>query len=319
MIGHRAAVGAVAALLLAGCTADPPDVDAPRPTLSATPSPAVPEPPPPGPLEVYVGYVDVVRSAEEWVAEITWRENRTAACMTGLGFEYDPQVPTADQITFDDGPVQGTREFVGRWGYGIWVPPPGGSGGGFSYSSGDDPNWERLEAMSDAGREAYLTALWGPVTETSDDGAVTRSGGCSEAREVPDGPEAAYLIGVRDEARAFLAALPGDGRFADVDTAWASCMADAGLAFATPQAAQQHVMDEMLTEIEDGVLDPDVVAERAPEELRLAVADLDCQEATDWVARHRAIELEIQQEYVDAHRADLDALAAALPAPPATG
>lgn len=52
-------------------------------------------------------------------------------------------------------------------------------------------------------------------------------------------------------------------------------------------------------------------AEQAAQERRLALADLDCQEATDWAARHRAIEIELQQEYVDAHRTELDALAEA--------
>jgi len=40
-------------------------------------------------------------------------------------------------------------------------------------------------------------------------------------------------------------------------------------------------------------------SEQATQERRLALADLDCQEATDWAARHRAIEIELQQECVD--------------------
>ena len=95
-------------------------------------------------------------------------------------------------------------------------------------------------------------------------------------------------------------------------------MADAGFGFANPAAAQQQFFDELMAEIEDDVLDADAVAERAPEEVRVAVADLDCQEATDWAARHRAVEIQLQQEYVDAHLADLEALAVALvTAPPA--
>lgn len=316
-ISLAALLSVVLTVLLLGCTGadDPPGDARPSPagTARTTPSPSVPEPPAPGPLEAYL-FGDAVTSAEGWVTEITRRENLTAACMAELGFEYTPQVPAVDQITVLDGPVQGSREFVERWGYGLWSQPSNGGGGGFMYSGGDDPNWARREAMSEAAREAYDTALRGPVTATGDDGSITREGGCGEVADGPRGPEAEYLAGVRAEALAFLEALATDTRFAEVDAAWASCMADAGHTYADPAAAQQQLMDELQAEIADGVLDADVAAERAPEEIRIAVADLDCQEATGWRERHRDIEIELQQEYVDAHRADLGALAAAMDA-----
>ncbi len=310
-------LGAVLALSSAACSgrAEPPDDDAPSPGESSTPEPVptLPEPPPLGPLEEYLGFGDTVRSVEELVAQVAARENLIAVCMAQQGFEYTPQVPAVDDIEYIDGPAPGTREFVEKWGYGFWSSPPDGGGGSYMYSVDDDPNWTRLEEMTPAGREAFETALWGPVTETGADGSVSRNGGgCTDGASSPTGSEAAYLTGVRDEAFAFLEALGDDPRFAEVDAAWASCMADAGLAYARPSAAQQAFLDEMIAETADGVLDADVAAERAPEEVRVAVADLDCQEATDWVARHRAIEFELQQEYVDAHRADLEALAAAL-------
>lgn len=312
------ALALVLAVGLAACSGEGPAPDDPSPTPTATPEPGptLPAPPPLGPLEEYLGFGDTVRTAEEWVAQITVRENLVAVCMAEQGFEYVPQVPSVDRITYLDGPVQGTREFVERWGYGLWSSPPGGSGGGFTYTAAEDPNWARVEEMSEAGRAAYLTALWGPVTESSADGSETREGGCADGVLTAAGPEAAFLAGVRDEAYAFLEALNADPRFAEVDAAWASCMADRGFAFANPFAAQQQFMDELDEEVADGVLSPVVAAERAPEEVRVAVADLDCQEATDWVARHRAIEIELQQEYGEARRADLEALAAALAGTP---
>lgn len=271
------------------------------------------EPQEPGPLEAYLGYEATVRTAEDVLADMTRRENATAACMAELGFEYTPQVPSLDDMVALEGPVPGTREFIEGWGYGVWSQPPGGSGGGFMFeSSGVDPNWELHEQMSEAGREAYDTALWGPATSTGPDGSVTREGGCSEASYAPTGEEAAYLAGVLDEANTFLATIADDSRFAEVDAEWASCMADAGLGFANPDAAQQRFWDELTEETADGVLDPQVAARRAPEEVRVATADYGCRLETGWTERHREVEVQLQQEYVDTHRADLDALAAAL-------
>lgn len=329
MISRVARVAGVGLLVasLAACTGgdanDGPSPDAvASPTDSAgsptdEPSPAMPEPREPGAIEEYLGYVDVVRSAEEWVAHITTRENLIAACMTEQGFEYTPQVPNVDQIVYLDGPVQGSREFVESWGYGVWDQPPNGGGGGFMYTGGADPNHERREAMTEAGREAYDTARLGPVIATGDDGSISREGGCYDVAEGWAAAGDPYLDGVRDEAQAFLETIGDDSRFGEVDAAWASCMADAGFGYRTPAEAQQQFMDEMLLEIEDGTLDRDAVTEHAPEEVRVAVADLDCQEATDWAARHWAIEIEIQQEYVDNHLADLEALAAAMESRPA--
>lgn len=309
-----AAAGAALLGLATGCSSDGvPGPDEP-PAASAVEEaePDVAEPLPPGPLEEYVGYAAAARTPEELVAEVARRENLTAACMAELGFEYEPQVPSVDEIQVSTGPEPGSREFVEAWGYGIWDAPPDGGGGSMSWTSSADPNWERREAMTEAGREAYDTALWGPITDTGEDGSVSREGGCSGIAEGWTVAHDAHLAGVRDEAQTFLETLGDDSRFADVDAAWASCMADGGFRFDRPASAQQAFMDEMLAETEDGVLDPHVAAERAPEEVRVAVADLDCQEATDWRARHREIEIELQQKYVDVHRVDLEALVAAL-------
>lgn len=317
--GRRAgALGLVLAFAVAGCTGDPTprpsDPSDTAPPVDATETPPEPSAPPaPGPLEVYLGFSDSGETAEDVVVDVTRRENAVAVCMNGLGFEYEPQVPALDDVVALDGPVPGTRDFAEQWGYGAWTQPPGGTGGGFMFeSSGVDPNWALREAMTESGREAYDTALWGPVTQQHEDGSQTRQGGCWDVADAPVGPDAAFLAGVRDEAFAYLDALAEDSRFAEVDAAWASCMGDAGLAYPDPRAAQQDFWDQVTAESADGVLDPAVAAEQAPEERRVAVADLDCQESTDWPARHREIEIELQQEYVDAHRADLDALAASL-------
>lgn len=317
VVGIGCVVAALAACTGGGADGPGPDESlaptdgVPSPSESAEPSPGLPELPEPGPLEEYLSFGEDIRSVEDLIGAMTGQQNLIAACMVEQGFEYTPQVPAASQVEYTEGPIPGTRDFVEDYGYGVWTSPPT-TGGGVTFSNLEDPNWDRREAMTEAGREAYDTALGGPITETGDDGSITRGGGCSDVAQGWAVADDAYLTGIRDEAQAFLDSIGADSRFGEVDAAWASCMADAGFSYRTPQGAQQQFWDEMVVEAEDGVLDQIVADERAVEERRVAVADLDCQEATDWAARHRAVEIELQQEYVDAHLAELEALAEAM-------
>ena len=308
---------AVLASALAACSApaDPPTPDDTRPASSPDTEPgptATPAPRSPGPLETYLGFTGELDSPETIATRVTWRENLTAACMADQGFDYIPVVPTPDDLELEEGPLPGTPDYVEQYGYGIWKPPM--ASGGYTWDKGIDPNDALVAAMSDAGLAAYETALWGPVvSEDPNDGSVLREGGCSSAADTPIGDDIAYLVTVRQEAMDFLATIDQDSRLADVDAAWASCMADAGFADRSPRAAQERFLQEQLAAFVDGGgPEPSVVTAGAAEERRVAVADLECREATDWTARHRAVELEVQQEYVDAHLADLEALVDAM-------
>lgn len=105
----------------------------------------------------------------------------------------------------------------------------------------------------------------------------------------------------------------------------ATCMADEGFEYTpmVPTVDEIHYVDEPLPGTREyaeaygyGGTWPenDIVSQRADDEHRLAVADMDCREATDWTSQHLAIELALRQEYVDAHLADLEALTADLTA-----
>jgi hypothetical protein len=53
----------------------------------------------------------------------------------------------------------------------------------------------------------------------------------------------------------------------------------------------------------------DALAER---EVELALADLDCREETDYRDRHAAITREVEQQFIDDHKAELDAMIASV-------
>lgn len=302
----RAAVliGLVVACATAGCAA----TDTPDPADAGR-----------GPLEEYLGYYGFATTPEELLAQVVWQQEHIAACMAKEGFEFTPQVPPLDAIEYE-GLDPTEPGFAEEYGYGFWLGPREGVGGGFTYLTEVDVNLQRRDAMSDVEREAYDTALQGHVVEEDASGTVVREGGCLDRLYDPAGPDAAYLAGVRDEARAFLEAMPDDARFDDLNAAWAACMAEAGYAYASPDAARAEFADEVAAEAADGVWpEREVIQERAGRERRVAVADRACQEEMDWQERHQAIAVELQQEYVDAHRADLDALAAAMDPPAADG
>jgi len=312
-VGLVLAVTALAACSGGGDEAPPDGAASPRPTRGSDPTPV---PYRAGPLEEILGWGEAPSSEQDVVSQVMWRENLVAACMAEQGFEYWPQVPAVDDVVYGDGPVYGTREFAELYGYGIWEAPST-SGGGISFTLDGSANMDYREAMGDAEREAYDLVLWGPVVDVSEDGRVTqRRGGCSEAADSSAGSETGYLVGVREEGLAFLEALGADSRLAEVDTDWASCMADAGFTGTSPIAAEARVAAERVAADGDlggqDVVPQETVDEKAAAERRLALADLDCREETDWAARHRAIEITLQQEYVDAHRTDLEALVAAM-------
>ncbi len=264
----------------------------------------------PGPLEEVLGWADV-GSAQELVVEQTWRENQTAACMAELGFEYWPVVPATGDVVAGTGPERGSAEYVEAYGYGVWTTPEDDFR--FSYEADGSANTDYRAGMSEAEGAAYDEALFGPVLDEDTDGTPTRSGGCVEAADHPQGGTAAALSAVRDEAYAYLDAIAVDPRLDEVNADWAACVADAGFTFVSPQAAEESVVAEYSAAARDGTAPgPDVVARGAEAERRLAAADYGCRASTGWTTRHRAIEVELQQEYVDAHRADLDALAAAM-------
>ncbi|MDQ2625156.1 MAG: hypothetical protein M3Y20_08365 [Actinomycetota bacterium] len=302
----RLALGLTSLVVLVGCSGAP-DV----PVASY-----VPELPAQGPLEEYVGWSHP-EGAAGVVEQLRLRESRIAACMTELGFEYVPHVPATDEVIEGEGPAQGTREYVELYGYGTWNPGTDEAG---SFQFDYEPSAEReqyLAAMSPSELEAYQTAMYGPVTQTDPDGSVTREGGCLSVGHdgIAAGDE--YARTVMDDAIAFLAALPEDPAFAELDARWSECMAGEGMSFGSPHRARASFSDALvayfmdLDQVEGDPLATPEARERAVEEMRVALADLECRESLDYDREHTLIAHELQAAYVEEHLADLDLLAKA--------
>lgn len=271
-------------------------------------------------------------------------EEITADCMAELGFEYTPvDYSTQGGVSFssDDLDVEwGSREFAEQYGYGAttdpWsdqeMPEP---------DPGDewvDPNQEYVESMSESEQTAYYAALYGEQTfdENADPDEPIEwdwtQGGCSgkaqhEVYEVGTGMDDDSFQALQEEMNTMWESMMSDPRIAEATAEWGACMADAGYSgLASTEDAQNLIydkvnaiyeeaysdvsFDENTTEEDFAALDKavqDQISALTAEEIEIAVADFDCRDDVGLDAIQQKINLEYQQEFVDTHKAELDA------------
>lgn len=256
-----------------------------------------------GVVELFVHGPDTVTKRAE-IARVRKQERRVEACMAQAGFEYAPAVPGPWDVTVRRGPVEGSREFAERYGYGLWVPAADAAG--ISWTA-DRPASaaEQLLALSPEDREAYDLALLGPEG----------TGGCLAVGQGATGE--AELDAVIDDARVFLAGLPDDAAFDALEAEWSACMAEYGEDFDSPSAARAAEAAQVAAfystqEVgaDEAAAEPEVVA-GSQAEIELALADLDCRERVDFDERYREISHRVQAEYAGRHRGAIDAVEAA--------
>ena len=274
------------------------------------------------------------------------QEEIIAACMAELGFDYIPREPhlgvqlsVGGALTPGD-VAWGSREFAARFGFGISTadllheapaepaPPP------------PDPNAERLEAMSPAEREEWDRALFGDPAPGAFGPEELPQKGCwgysmyrlwavSEGDDGQFAALAAEADGHRDRVNT-------DPRVVALVGEWAACMTEAGHpglrapglgdgGLTTALWDEWNLLNgwgdahaEMLAAWDwevhpDGPEwlhpSPERIAEFTEREIALAVADFDCRESLDFEARRRAVDLDLQQQFVDRHGPELEAWA----------
>lgn len=302
--GLGGAVGVALLVMAAGCGQE------------AEPSSGAVEP---GPAEVYLEAGTGFTSDD--APELTVRfEEVVAACMLQQGFEYVPFVAghtVVDAAAID--PPPGSRGFAEQFGYGFAAVPEGMR----VESSSENPNDAITAAMTPEALDAYVRALWGDDAADGESGGGTELGGCFRVarNEVFGDRETDHVrAGLEDEiARIDAEVAPTDPQVMAAAAEWSACMADAGHpGYASPAAAEQAAWDAWLAFNEGIAADPTLgvtddaggiagEGDLATRESSLATADWDCRADTDYDALWSAARDRLQQEYVDAHRAELDA------------
>lgn len=309
------------ALTLAGCSS------------SANPAPE----PRPSPItelmrefDTPLGSLEIAaRSADERNAI----EEGVAACMAEQGFEYTPVVLSGPEISEPDwGVERGTREFAEQYGYGYSTDP---SGSWFAVAADvPDPNAERVATMSASEQGAYLAALYGDPNVSAvptDAGAgcvtwaTTHTSGALSAE--PWEGLAGWRV-LNDAFTEILTAVNADNRFLEAKAGWLSCMADAGFAsFTDPDEPSSSFFRRVagvwgnfpFSELPEG---PErraelnriqqQLTELRPEEISVAVADFDCRAESGYQETFDSLISELEQQYYESNRTELDALRAAL-------
>lgn len=307
----RAGVLAVCALAVAGCTAD--DEAPPAPAATAV-----------SPLDAVLGVDDDAAVADARNARNREVEEAVADCMAEQGFEYVPSTEDTSMVIEGEAVDTTTRKWAEDNGYGISITPDGQA----HVSTFTDPNHATVAALTPAAQEAYYAALLGDLA--SFDGAdlaatppVLDDMGCTGRaqqevygvagdEQAPGSVEMDFLEMVAE----FKDGLPDDAALAEVSARWAACMDDAGSSgYATPQAARdefQQRAGQLEMDPENGLPAEGPELEALQEEERAtAIADVDCQKETGFEAAFRAMRFEREQEFIDAHGADIQAYLAA--------
>jgi hypothetical protein len=257
-------------------------------------------------------------------------------CMKAEGFEYIPLDPSQSnmRVSFKGGGDSGDSVKDRKTkGYGITTGFMGMGKARPASGQSDDPNQAIREALSEADKLAYDTALMGPemakmraagggatggvriqrqAGSTSEAGGDGPSGCMDKAeREVPGGPEALGADLKEMEERAL-----ADPRVVTANRDWAACMAKAGYTdFEQPDDARKYIEGKMdaLMGAEpqgDGVtkfaiggddIDQAKLADLRQEEITVAVADGKCQDKTGYAKMETKIRAEYEQRFLDEH------------------
>lgn len=266
-------------------------------------------------------------------------EEDIAECMKKQGFQYVPFVPPV--MSFDvavdeaEGVSPDDEKWVEEWGYGV-VAGVGEAqlDEAVDDEPAEDPNSAYYDSLSDAEQVAYNASLYGTAEPAEDDGVSEEeggeAGGCSGAaahrEEVAQrDPELAAFDDLIARMDSVWQDFESDPGLVALNRAWSACMEERGEpGFDTQQSAEESIStayanlrfasdsgsdDEQLVPPSDlsPETDPQVAALRE-REIELALVDLACREETNFAERQAAIQMQVEQEFVDANREELDAL-----------
>ncbi|NED95383.1 hypothetical protein G1H11_08655 [Phytoactinopolyspora alkaliphila] len=257
-------------------------------------------------------------------------EELVAECMRDAGFEYVPESLENDDTglpAFDEAYALEPGEFAEQYGYGLTTITFTGAA---NEPEQDGPNDDIRDALSESARKAYDAALWG---EQNEDSGIRDSTGCydqAHAKAGDDGPTldeiSVEFDPLFEDVDALFDRVRRDPRVSAAVGDWQECMADHGFPgfdeldqpywSVHQQASEVSVPEDELpaTAGEDGgviiegdarfVIDPQDLARLKEYETELATADFRCRDEHEHT--YRDVALELEEEFVDAHRSELE-------------
>jgi hypothetical protein len=268
------------------------------------------------------------------------RQASIATCMKEAGFTYEPAPYIydirADREDFSLSRLASRlplpllsedRAVVEKWGYGVdpedyyadpFAPDP-------EAEAAMRTQQDYVDSLSDAARSAYHIALSGSDYQLGDPGpAPETSGGCAGAAEqqIPKqrGDNAfrqefyQFTFRVADVTLKDVAAHPSAVAASE---SWNTCMIAAGVdlgafmpdpptadtmyyTLPTPQVADEYARSLAVNAEGLGFLQAD------PEQVSVALADFDCRAETGYIDTILDVQREMEQDFLDRNRAELD-------------
>ncbi|KNC18943.1 hypothetical protein AC792_09620 [Arthrobacter sp. RIT-PI-e] len=277
----------------------------------------------------YGGDLSPEEQEEQFREDNREREELVAQCMTEEGFEYIPNVQNASFMSGGEWEPD-SREWVAQYGYGM-INYPGRDEPVPEEEQYVDANQDYIESLSESEQTAFFEALHGPMPDEeammSDEPMEydwTTAGCFGWAENERGGGEDPFsteehkpLMDAMDE---FYQNTMDSPELAEIDAAWSSCMSDAGHPGFSAQYDAQTSINEAsnaLYESSAGAAPEEMVmpdeaamADLGEKEIELALADLDCREETDYRERQQEVQFEQEQQFVDDHQDQLEALKA---------
>jgi hypothetical protein len=277
------------------------------------------------PIEVFLGLDASGEPSEEDLAKERQAEEFIQSCMQAEGFTYIPRDPAASTDRPTDGPWSlPPAQFAATYGYGITtINRDNGSQGN------DDPNAAAVEAMSITEKRAYYHALYGDFVTIDDNGDLTKrpreegttpttSGdkSCSQkadeavfgVRDEPDPSADNPFSALEGELQAMSDRIRADQRLVDATTTWSDCMADAGYPGYSDIKDAIFAVDTRATELLGPDLeqtpDPQALTDLRAFEIAVATADFSCR--GDYDAVRKTVTDQIQNAFINDHRAELE-------------
>jgi len=272
------------------------------------------------------------------------REEMIVACMAEQGFQYFPDLNNSGTVIFmddQDGPAWGSQEFAEIYGFGIandpWRNVENENAAPPEPVEWVDPNADLRATMSEAEEQAWQEALWGPPIEWVDgqDWDAMQAGCANQVQAYFWGNDNDQFRGISEEVNNFWMTVESDPRWSQLNQAWATCFANSGYpGHASPSEASNSMQAEwsqvqawdLQGEIfgnwdwdayPDGPApqdlpqpDPQEVAAFTEREIAMAVASYNCQQEVNFNQMQNQIQNDLQAQFVEQHRDELEAWAA---------
>jgi hypothetical protein len=279
-----------------------------------------------GPVDQFLGFGNGKQPTEADLAQdqqdIRELEEEMATCMQALGFEYIAIEPNGEQRSRKEAfMAMPPADFAAQYGYGITTMD-------FEESGEVNPNDAIVEAMTIPERSAYFQALYGSMITVDENGRPVKKGGSGEApapgqescaekadiavfgpRPEDDPRSEDSFVALRESFDVLNDSIHQDPREIAAMTAWTECMETKGHPGYTSFDAGPDEVKARADELFDGNLrssdvDPEALSELRTFEIAVATDEYQC--SIDYATVHEAVQTELEQIFIEEHRAELE-------------